>query len=72
MRKLIIAAAVGVLAVVAIVWSAVHARHSKMAEERQPTRPPLSRRTTRWSNKATVCQSNTGPIRSDTRHSSAR
>ena len=30
MRKLIIAAAVGVLAVLAIVWSAVHARHSKI------------------------------------------
>jgi hypothetical protein len=30
MRKLIIAAAVGVLAVIAIVWSAVHARHSKI------------------------------------------
>jgi hypothetical protein len=30
MRKRIIAAAVGVIAVIAIVWSAVHARHSKI------------------------------------------
>ena len=34
-------------------------------------RPPPSRRTTRWSSGAAVCQSNTGPIRSDTRDSSA-
>ena len=30
MRKRIIATAVGVIAVIAIVWSAVHARHSKI------------------------------------------
>ena len=30
MRKRIIAAAVGVIAVIAIVWSAVDARHSKL------------------------------------------
>jgi hypothetical protein len=36
MRKRIIAAAVGVIAVIAVVWSAVHARHSKI-EGREAT-----------------------------------
>ena len=37
MRKRIIATAVGVIAVIAIVWSAVHARHSKFAGKEKAT-----------------------------------
>jgi hypothetical protein len=33
MRKRTIAAAVGVIAVIAVVWSVVHARHSKIEDQ---------------------------------------
>ena len=42
MRKRIIAAAVGVIAVIGIVWSAVHARHPKIEGGGEATHPSAS------------------------------
>jgi hypothetical protein len=37
MRKRIVAAAVGVIAIIGLVWSAVHARHSKIEGKEEAT-----------------------------------
>jgi hypothetical protein len=42
MRKRIIATAVGVIAVIAIVWSAVHARHAKIEGRGEVTHEPAA------------------------------